>query len=373
MCLSVRSGFDLLLGALALPKYSEILVSAVTHPDMVRIIERHGLRPVPVDLDLMTLAPRGDLLMVGRSPRTRAILVAHLFGSRVNLEPVSDFARKHNLLLIEDCAQSFRGAKDLGDSLADVSMFSFGPIKTATALGGALLYVHDPDTLWKMHNEQLSWPMQRRGEYFTKLLKFLCLIQFTRPIPYRLLFHTCELLGKDFDTLVNGTARAFRPSRQPGASGSRSKRWATDDPLSGRIRRQPSAPLLALLAHRLRTFDAGRLASRARVGEEIARRLSPAVLHPGGLADSRTHWLFPVISSDPDSLISALRREGLDAARATSNIGVVKAPPDRPESIPAVATRMMSHVVFLPVYPELPEEALKRLTKVVNQTQTQTE
>ena len=78
VCLSVRSGFDLLLQALALPAGSEILVSAVTHPDMVNIIERHDLRAVPVDLDLATLAPRAEAIRVveagGRSSSRVGIL-----------------------------------------------------------------------------------------------------------------------------------------------------------------------------------------------------------------------------------------------------------------------------------------------------------
>jgi perosamine synthetase len=60
-----------------------VLVSAVTHPDMVRIIEGHGLRAGPVvDLQPATLEPQSDLLEKGHSPRTRAVLVAHLFGGR---------------------------------------------------------------------------------------------------------------------------------------------------------------------------------------------------------------------------------------------------------------------------------------------------
>src|SRR4051794_25910830 len=50
-CLSVRSGFDLWLAALALPAGSEVLVSAITIRDMVRVIEAHGLVAVPVDLN----------------------------------------------------------------------------------------------------------------------------------------------------------------------------------------------------------------------------------------------------------------------------------------------------------------------------------
>src|SRR3546814_16036781 len=56
-CFSVRSGFDLTLQALALPPGSEILFSALNIKGMIRIVEKHGLVPVPVDIDLERLAP----------------------------------------------------------------------------------------------------------------------------------------------------------------------------------------------------------------------------------------------------------------------------------------------------------------------------
>ena len=55
--LSVRTALDLLLEAWALPRGSEVLMSAVTIPDMVAIVRHHGLVPVPVDLDMRRLAP----------------------------------------------------------------------------------------------------------------------------------------------------------------------------------------------------------------------------------------------------------------------------------------------------------------------------
>src|SRR5437764_3224007 len=141
VCLSVRSGLDLLLQALELETGDEVALSAVTHPDIARIVEAHGLRALPVDLDLDTLAPRPDLLEHAVTLRTRMLVVAHLFGTRVDLAPLRDAARRHGLLLVEDCAQSFRGPGDAGDPLADVSLFSFGAIKTASAVAGAIIRV----------------------------------------------------------------------------------------------------------------------------------------------------------------------------------------------------------------------------------------
>lgn len=355
VCFSVRSGFDLLLGALAETAGSEVLVSAVTHPDMVRIIEGHQLRAVPVDLETATLEPRVELLEAALTSRTRAVVVAHLFGGRFDLRPVAAFARAHGLLLVEDCAQAFRGPRDAGDPLADVSMFSFGSIKTASAVGGAILRLRHPGLLAKMRRAQERWPVQGRRHYAGRLLKALCLVLLGRPLPYGIVARICKLTGRDLDDLVNGTVRAF-----PASAG------ATES-LLGEIQHRPSAPLLALLARRLRAFDTNRLARRTAAGERVARLLPAFVHHPGELASPRTHWLFPVLASDPEGLVCGLRQRGFDASRVTSSIAPVPAPPDLPRLAPEEANRMMSHLVFLPVYPELPEGALDRLAGAVEE------
>ena len=144
-CLSVRSGFDALLSVLQLPAGSEVLVSAVTIRDMTRIIEAHGLIAVPVDVDHQTLAVSRAALERALSPRTRMVLVAHLFGSRMPMRDVVEFSNKNNILLIEDGAQAYTGDGWRGDISSDVCLFSFGSIKTATALGGAVMTFRDTE------------------------------------------------------------------------------------------------------------------------------------------------------------------------------------------------------------------------------------
>ena len=269
-CLSVRSGFDLWLSALALPRGSEVLVSAITIPDMVRIIEDHGLVPVPVDLDADHLAIDIDSLRRAVTPRTRAILFAHLFGTRQPLDEVADFAQQRGLLLAEDCAQAFVGREFTGHPEADVSMFSFGPIKTATALGGGLLRVRDPQTLASMKARMAAQPRQSRWAYCRRLLKYTGMkLLSTRPI-YSLIFRTWQALGRDPDHLVNGAVRGF----------------AGPD-FFRRIRKQPSGPLLALVHRRDcevrsgpdRAAHAARRASAGAFGRQ---------LHVAGLCLGRT-------------------------------------------------------------------------------------
>ncbi|HEV2028999.1 MAG TPA: DegT/DnrJ/EryC1/StrS family aminotransferase [Candidatus Dormibacteraeota bacterium] len=347
-CRSVRSGFHLLLEALALPAGGEVLVSAVTHPDMIRILEAHGLVAVPVDLDTATLAPLVDRAEQLVTPHTEAILIAHLFGGRIDLAPVSAFAQRHGLLLWEDCAQAFTGPGDTGDLRADISMYSFGALKTCTALGGALLKVKDTAVLDRMRMVQSRWRRQGRRAYAAAVLKFFAFSLTTRPIPYGLL---ARAFGRDFDRVVNNSVRAFRPG-----------------PLLPQLELQPSAPLLATLAYRLRTFDAARLRRRARAGEWLAAHLPTDVNLPGNRMESRTHWLFPVVSAQPDSLIRACRQVGIDAARAASSVTVVDPPADRPESEPVAARRMMRGLVFLPAYSERPRRAPARLVAAIGGT-----
>src|SRR5512138_1654112 len=78
--LSVRSAWDLLLSALDLPVGSEVIMSAVTIPDMQRIAEAHGLVVVPVDLDARTMAPRIDQFSRAFTDRTELSIIAHLLG-----------------------------------------------------------------------------------------------------------------------------------------------------------------------------------------------------------------------------------------------------------------------------------------------------
>ena len=351
VCLSVRSGWDLWLEAQGLRAGDEVLVSAVTHPDMVRIIRAHGLRAIPVDLDLGALAPRPWMLEAALTPRTRVVLVAHLFGGRMDLPPVARFARERGLLLVEDCAQAFQGPDTMGGSTADVSMYSFGTLKTSTALGGAVLSVRDREVLGRMRDIQASYPVQRRATYLKKLLKALSLVAVSHPRPYGLLARGCTKLGSDLDAVVNGVVRGF-PLRESEATFLR------------RLRQRPSAPLVAMLSRRLKTFDGERVARRAKAGEHFARSLRVEELHPGRRSLERTHWLFPVVVADPEALILALRERGLDASQATSSIAVVGAPAGR--SSPSEALQMMSDLVFLPVYPELPSHAFEIMADIVD-------
>jgi dTDP-4-amino-4,6-dideoxygalactose transaminase len=328
-CLSVRSGFDLLLQHLAFPRGSEIVVSAITIRDMVAILEHHGLRAIPVDIDPQTCAPRLDLLERAITPRSKAVLVAHLFGSRMDMTGLLALASRHKLFVFEDCAQAYAADGYRGHPASDVAMFSFGPIKTATALGGALLTFRERVLRATVQRMQLEYPTQSKIAYAQRLCKYAILKGLSYRAPYTLFTGLCRWLGHGHDRIISGAARSF-------AGGN----------LIQKLRHQPSAPLHALLARRLRDTKPAHLAARI-TGASYATARLPATTRIGEHAQHHSHWVLPVRSSQPDVLVRHLWRHGIDATRGASSMYAVRGTGDH--SAPPAACELMEHVVYLPL------------------------
>ena len=199
-----------------------------------------------------------------------------------------------------------------------------------------------------MRRLHAEWPAQKRREYAARVLKFVGLVALARPRAYWLFERAIRLTRRDFDSFVADAVKGF-----PGPA------------LLSRIRRRPSEALLALVERRLRLFDQSRLGRRERLGEYVAAGLPKSLFHPGRAAFERTHWVFPVVAPDRAHLTTSLRRSGFDAASATSSLAAVPAPEDRPELVPQNADRIMSDIVFLPLYPELDETELDEMLAAV--------
>ena len=341
-CLSVRSGFDALLTVLNMPRGSEVLMSAVNIADMARIVEAHGLIAVPVDLDMQTLAVATEALQRAYSPQARLMLLAHLFGTRMPMRAIAEFCNKNNMLLVEDCAQSYTGDAWRGDPASDVTLFSFGPVKTATALGGAVLGFRDAALCERVRTCMESWPMQTRFAYARRLLKYLLLTPFAQRKVFGALVAVCRWLGVDRERLVSGAVRGF-------AGGE----------FLNRIRRRPSAPLLQMLRARLNEgVSRTGMVRRAR-----AKQLSALLPCVGAQAAIHTHWLFPITYARRELLIAHLARHGFDAALKASSIGVLEAPPGRAPATQALET--FASLAYLPAHEGMSEADIERLAKSV--------
>ncbi|MBW3542152.1 MAG: DegT/DnrJ/EryC1/StrS family aminotransferase [Planctomycetes bacterium] len=344
--LSVRSAWDLLLGALDLPPGSEVLMSGLTIPDMVRIVEHRGLVPVPLDLELDTAAPSPETLRRAVTARTRVVLIAHLFGGRVDLGPLIEESRRHGLVFVEDCAQAYVGPAFTGTPEADASLFSFGTIKTATALGGGLARVRRRDMLERMRRAQEGYPRQSRWSFLRRVLKY----SFLKLVSLRPLFaaavRLCRWTGYDYDRALNAAVRGF------GGEGVE------------RFRRRPSAPLAALVSRRLSKYNARSVNQKTRRGELLSALIAPAVHSPGWALSPHNYWVFPVLSDDPPATVARLKAAGFDATQGQS-MCVVPGPAGRDEIEPRQTRELLAKMIYVPLYPALPEREIHRLADVL--------
>lgn len=146
----VNSGTDALILAMHAmgigPGDEVITVTNSFHATALAAV-RVGATPVFVDCDIDTMLMTPGAVEQAITAKTRAVAVVHLFGQALDLAPFQDLCRRHNLLLIEDCAQAI-GARANGrpvGSIGDAGCWSFAPSKNLAAAGdGGAVTTNDP-------------------------------------------------------------------------------------------------------------------------------------------------------------------------------------------------------------------------------------
>lgn len=139
-CVGVGNGLDalrLILSALDVGEGDEVIVPANTFIATVLAITYVGAKPVFIDADINTFLIDPKKIEQSITKRTKAIVVVHLYGRTVNMEPIKRVAQKFSLKIIEDAAQAHGAVwrdKRVGN-LGDAAAFSFYPGKNIGALG----------------------------------------------------------------------------------------------------------------------------------------------------------------------------------------------------------------------------------------------
>ena len=143
---SGTTALHLACAALDIQKDDQVLVSSSTNMACPFAIDYCGAIPVPIDIEKdtwqMDIAKIEDKI----NDKTKAIMVVHLFGHPVDMDPVVEIAKKHNLKIIEDCAEAhgveYKGKK-VG-SIGDIGAFSFFANKTITCGEGGMVVTNSP-------------------------------------------------------------------------------------------------------------------------------------------------------------------------------------------------------------------------------------
>ncbi|MCR5765828.1 MAG: DegT/DnrJ/EryC1/StrS family aminotransferase [Treponema sp.] len=143
-CIGVANGLDALIWILRayielgrMKKGDEVIVPANTYIATILAITENGLTPVLVEPKYETLEIDDELIEAAITPRTKAIMIVHLYGRNAYTKKIGEICKKHNLYLFEDNAQAhgclFEGQKT--GSLGDAAGHSFYPGKNLGALG----------------------------------------------------------------------------------------------------------------------------------------------------------------------------------------------------------------------------------------------
>ncbi len=139
------AAIDAAVEALGLGPGDEVIMPTFTIISCISQIVRNGAKPVLIDCDPLTWNMDVSQIEVQVTPRTKAIMIVHIFGLPVDVDPVLDIAKRYGLKVIEDAAeahgQSYKG-KPCG-SFGDISTFSFYPNKHITTGEGGMILCDD--------------------------------------------------------------------------------------------------------------------------------------------------------------------------------------------------------------------------------------
>lgn len=161
-CIGVGNGLDALmltLKAMEIGVGDEVIVPSNTYIATALAVTYVGATPVFVEPDIKTFNINPELIEAAVNDHTKAVMPVHLYGQACDMDPIMDVARKHNLYVVEDCAQAhgaiYKGQK-VG-TFGDAAGFSFYPGKNLGALGDAGAVV--------TNNKELADKIRALGNY----------------------------------------------------------------------------------------------------------------------------------------------------------------------------------------------------------------
>ena len=194
---SARYGFYLLLRAFGVKEGDEVIIPGLTYFAIPAMVPLLGAKPTFADIGLHSHVLDPDAFEARITERSKVVVPTHLFGTPCDMERICEIAKRNNIKVIEDCAQS-TGAKFQGKrvgSLGDAAYYTFGLTKNITTLSGAMITTNDPDVAAFVRNEieKGGYPTKKRAvkEVATGMAMYVA----THPSIYWATVHPAILLG----------------------------------------------------------------------------------------------------------------------------------------------------------------------------------
>ncbi|RYU44050.1 DegT/DnrJ/EryC1/StrS family aminotransferase [Aliivibrio finisterrensis] len=165
-CIGVANGLDALILTLRAWKElgklndgDEVIVPSNTYIASILAISENNLTPVLVEPDINTFNLTADGIKSAITGKTKVILPVHLYGQISPMKEIMNLAKKHDLLVLEDCAQSHGAMIDgkKAGTWGDAGAFSFYPGKNLGALGDAGAVTTDDEELLEVLSALLNY------------------------------------------------------------------------------------------------------------------------------------------------------------------------------------------------------------------------
>ena len=140
-CTSGTAAIDIAVSALQLSKGDEVILPSFTIISCAQALTKLGIKPVLVDCEYDTFNIKIKDIESKITSKTKAIMIVHVYGLTVDVDPILELAKKYNLKIIEDAAHAigltYKGIKC--GSFGDISIFSFYPNKHITTGEGGMV------------------------------------------------------------------------------------------------------------------------------------------------------------------------------------------------------------------------------------------
>lgn len=157
-CANGTDALQIAMMALDLQPGDEVICPAFTYVATAEVIGLLGLKPIMVDVDPQTFNIELEGLEAYLTPKTKAIVPVHLYGQSADMEKVMEFAKKHNLFVIEDNAQAIGSDYTFTDgsvkktgTIGDIGCTSFFPSKNLGCYGdGGAIMTNNDDLAMKI-------------------------------------------------------------------------------------------------------------------------------------------------------------------------------------------------------------------------------
>lgn len=347
---SGKMGLSLILEALLLNKEDQVILPAYTDESVPGVIVKAGFEPVFVDIDKRNHNIDPGLIEAKITKKSRVIIATHLFGRACELSKILEIAKRHKLIVIEDCAHAI-GAKYNGQRLGSIgraAYFSFGMTKPLNTFGGGIVTTNDPDLYARIKARAADFIHPTAFTVVKNIFISYSLFLVTRPLFFSIIIFPVLFILSFFDKdLVNIYNKTIKRAIN-----------------FGRLKiKYTNIQALAGLKQ-LQYFE-----------EENRRRIRNAALLTGMLdkgigilendsAAEPIYYFFVVLTHDTQALSGKLLRRGIDSGKHLMRncAEIYGKDADYPCTEQALRTSLQ-----IPVYPRLNDRDIRCIALVLNQ------